>query len=267
MTHRIYLDGSNEETKHAFLCGCRCVMKVITHCNPTDIINAVSRNDEDWIRFLCDKESEREEDEQRAVIHNILKHYQPIDREVFRGMLLDRERIDDEGNAVDENGNICHRPFPHQVYEYMGSDSYPPRQISNEEYAKLPEEEKGDYMRCAYVELTAQDRQSKRRFYDYERAFMDLTAQKLIPSEPNAVLELYRRSLEECDKGTLIAGYRDLIEKTIDIRQFSQDVNNFYNNLKSKTDQEENLDDIPEDIAEDIDQEENPDDIPEDIDI
>lgn len=249
MAHKFYLDHCSEETKSAFLNGCQCMMQVIAHCNPKHINILVSRDDEDWIRYICDQEQERAEREERGVTAHILQSYQPIDREIVRGMILDCGRINDEGLEIDENGQVCdHQPYPYQVYECMASDTYPPLEISSAEYLELSPEEQEMFMRRCYVELTTLDGRSKRRFWDGNQAFMAIVLEQILPHEPAAVMDLYRKALED-KSSDIIQTYSSLFSSAFSFREFAVGFQTWLGNDDINEDTDENAPDNTSDTT------------------
>lgn len=215
LTHRMYLNGADGSKKRAFLDGCKTIMTVLQHCKPEQLPALLLRTDEDWIRYLCDNEQMRLDAEQLTIMKNTLQHFQPIDRQLFRGMLLNCYRINDAGQEVDDAGEICdHQPYPYQYYEDMCDKECPPPTISNEEYSQLPPDEQANYMRCCYMELKTKDGRSKRRFREGDRAFMTAVLQEILLSEPEAVYQLYSSALEE-DDWNIIQSYRDVFEEIL----------------------------------------------------
>ncbi len=215
LKHKMYLNGSDENLKRAFLNGCKTIIAVLQHCKPEQLPALLIRTDENWIRYLCDNEQRRLDAEQLTVMKNTLQHFQPIDRQLFRGMLLNCYRINDAGQEVDDAGEICnHQPYPYQYYVDMCDDECPPRTISNEEYSQLPPDEQANYMRYCYMELKTKDGRSKHRFREGDRAFMTAVLQEILLSEPEAVHQLYSSALEE-DDWNIIQSHRDVFEEIL----------------------------------------------------
>ena len=62
-----FLLGGNKVEEAAFLAGCRTMMEIFAHA-PADGYSAIlSRNDPDWILFLCEQEAARKRREQQQI--------------------------------------------------------------------------------------------------------------------------------------------------------------------------------------------------------
>ena len=116
-----FLLGGNKVEEAAFLAGCRTMMEIFAHA-PADGYSAIlSRNDPDWILFLCEQEAARKRREQQQIAATIAQNYS-VDKAQLRGMLLDRARVNDDGEDIDEDGNVCERqPYPRHYWDDSGN--------------------------------------------------------------------------------------------------------------------------------------------------
>lgn len=209
------LIGDNEEAKKAFLEGCRAMMEVYSHSAPSDYGIISSRSDENWILYLCEKEKARERKESAQVAEAILREYR-VDYNQIRGLLLGLDRVDKNGNGVDENGKPCApQPYPHLRYKAKVGTTLTP-----EEFQKLTPKQQEECITSCYVELRHKVSDAPRLFGAYDRALTDRIVVNFLKDESPEMLEKYHEIiLEDRDTIGVLESYADIVEKLLDIHK------------------------------------------------
>lgn len=187
--YKDYLFG-NPELKNAFLAGCREMMSIMTHAEQGTHAAILSRNDEDWIALLCQREEQRQTEEARMVARAVLDDYD-FDKKRLRGMIFDRPSVDDNGMPIDEKGGTI-KTYPHKWYRNIDSGV----EISTEEFAKLPCEVQKQYDTIPKIKLTSKIGNRVKWVSAYDTVMIESMLEKILPQEPSKLLEMYYYALE-----------------------------------------------------------------------
>lgn len=211
MKHHHYFFEASEAQKNAFLEGCRAMMQVIAHISSDDIKNALSRNDPDWIFCLCESENARSKEERIKINQTILQYY-TVDKSELRGMILDRARINDEGLDIDTEGNVCERR-PYAGVCYCDRNGV---EITSEEFFRLSFREQSEYTKLTRIKLAESSSKQTRWINAFDKSLMEQLLLKILPNEPEPVLRLYLKALED-DDNEMIRVYSDIIKVALDL--------------------------------------------------
>lgn len=215
--YKYYLLAAPETEKRAFIAGLRTMMDIIKHTPPDDHSVLLSRDDPDWILYICESNQQRRNEERRAVAETVLRNY-TVDKNSLRGMIFDCERLDDDGLPIDGEGNPTEkRPYPNKRYENIDGD-----EISLEEYESLPFDQQCRCTVTPYIELRGRNNASTRKVPSYSAIFEALLRRELI-EEPLAMLKLYREALEK-GENDLIHEHKDIFKEAINYSLFTRGV-------------------------------------------
>jgi len=206
MYYKKYLLGKDLKEEQAFLAGCRAMMAVFAHTTPKNYSAVLSRDDPDWILLLCTEEERHQIAEREKIAAAMTEHYD-VDKEEFRGLLLNRARVNDKGEDVDEDGNVCKR----QTYPYQYYINENGTEITVAEFERLPPEEQARCEENPKIKLYNKFYGKIRLANAYNNALMKKLLIKIIPNEPEPVLRLYEKALED-ESNELVQTYRKLIK-------------------------------------------------------
>ncbi len=231
-----FLLGGNKVEEATFLAGCRTMMEIFAHA-PADGCSAIlSRNDPDWILFLCEQEAARKRREQQQIAETIAQNYS-VDKAQFRGMLLDRARVNDNGEDVDENGNVCERqPYPRHYWDDNGN------QLTESEYDQLSFEQQEKCEETLLIDLKSKIGDKTRSSSAYNRPLIERLLVEFLPQESPTMLNLYLEELRN-ESNEIIQTYRDLFGPILGIHDFITGFEAWLND----DDDADAPDDIPED--------------------
>lgn len=237
LNQKFLLNGSKNE-EQAFIAGWRALAQVLTHSSNDDYSGILAREDKDWIIHLCQCEAARERHERYSVAQSVVQCCN-VNREEFRGMLLDCCRINDEGVEVNEHGDIIlHESYHNKFYEDERGDQYTEvayRNASPEDREKLEE--------VSYINLTNKSGSTVRQVTMYNAPFMEALINKILPNEPMAIINLLHEELMSEEQNPVLSMYIDQIFPIViarcgceALRQASVDMGNISNTDANATD-------------------------------
>lgn len=228
--YKHYLLNAPRKEENAFLKGCRTMMEIFAHADSEDYPYILSRKDKNWILYLCEIEAERNNTELCDMAQVIAKYCQ-FNRQEFRGMLLDCLAVNDKGQAIDKEGNPvaekCPHSYPHKFYQELDGDEY-----SKEEYDTFSPEDQDQCQEIPFITIKTGNK--TQRIGLYNQPYMKALLERIIPDEPEIVIELYLEEMQKEEMSPALKLYEDTILETITKRitgSFNEITKNLFSHI------------------------------------
>lgn len=167
--NRVFEDPNSKESK-AFFAGARALMSALTEIPSDQHGPLLAFENQQHIMAVLARGAQLRQERKRQEALTLVEYCQ-IDKAKLRGFIFDAPAIDDEGRAVDANGELLeddnYNPLPRKTNPgWSECTAYrldSGEEISLEEYNSLSPEEKEDYGR--YKTLTVKSTLNKPMFH------------------------------------------------------------------------------------------------------
>lgn len=221
--NRVFENPSSRESK-AFFAGARALMSALREIPSDQYGPLLAFENQQHIMAVLACGAQRRDERKRQEALTLVK-YCRIDKAKLRGFIFDAPAIDNEGRAVDANGELLeddnYNPLPGKtnpgwsectVYRLDSEE-----EISLEEYNSLSSEEKEDYGR--YKTLTVKSTLNKPMFHihDFDRELVEaLIHHDILIGDP--VIKRYQKVVfdySESEEFDDLWPYRSVILKAL----------------------------------------------------
>lgn len=129
-------------------------------------------------------------------------------------MIFDCNCINDNGEEVDEDGNIVEKSeYPYRYYQDERGE-----ELTYTEYKLKSIEQRAKYEKFLKLDLKSNSGNDVKWITQYDFAIIRGLIEKILPTEPPAVLKLYRKALENKNATSILDDYRDVIEACLERR-------------------------------------------------